>query len=92
MVTKKIPYSQYEGEFVIYQIFNAIAAKFLPEKPEHLHPTKDQLWEKVCKACWQFDPENRLTVEEAVRRLKALKAGVEIEFASPESPLGCICQ
>lgn len=75
MLSGQVPYAQYEGAFAIYTVFNAISSKELPQKPENLPSSGDSLW-VICQACWNFDPESRMTAEQAVAALQPMKSAL----------------
>lgn len=62
-------------------IFNAILRKELPKKPANLPATGQRLW-KICQACWNFKPGNRLTAEQAIAAFNSMN------HASPQEVAG----
>lgn len=52
----------------------------LPDKPVTDNPDKKLLWE-ICEACWNYDPERRITVREIIDHLSraAQKLGRETD-------------
>lgn len=72
ILSGKMPYAHYEGAFAIYMVFNAISSKELPKRPDNLSSSGDKVWE-TCQGCWNFEPGERMTVEQAIVVLQSMR-------------------
>lgn len=84
MITNEIPYAgcYFSGAQGLAQdltVLRMIKAAEKPTKPDGLRGVEQYLWDEICIPCWKMSPDERLSAEGAVEKLRNLQASEPTE-------------